>query len=107
MRTRLLAASCILGAAIAASLGCTAKVTPSAAGAAGATGSAGTGAGTGRGGSGTAGTSGSAGTGGGPIIGTDAGSDAACAPSVTCTPAGGQYCGKIGNGCKGGSLECG
>ncbi len=108
MGTRLLGASCILGAAIAASLGCAAKVTPSAAGSAGATGSAGTSASTGRGGSGgTAGTSGAAGTGGGPIIGTDAGSDAACAPSVTCTPAGGQYCGKIGNGCKGGSLECG
>ncbi|HEY5449187.1 MAG TPA: carboxypeptidase-like regulatory domain-containing protein, partial [Polyangia bacterium] len=94
-------------AVVAGSLGCTAKVTPSAAGAAGATGSAGTSATTGRGGSGTAGTSGAAGTGGGPIIGTDAGSDAACTPSVTCMPAGGQYCGKIGNGCKGGSLECG
>jgi hypothetical protein len=26
---------------------------------------------------------------------------------VGCAPAGGQYCGKIGNGCKGGLLDCG
>ena len=51
-----------------------------------------------------------AGTGGNtPVITIDGGgsSDAACTPSTTCAPAGGQYCGKIGNGCKGGSLECG
>ena len=44
-----------------------------------------------------------------PVITIDGGgsSDAACTPSTTCAPAGGQYCGRIGNGCKGGSLECG
>ena len=68
-------------------------------GASGAAGSGGT--------TGAAGSSATAGTGGGIVIATDAGTDAACTPSVTCKPAGGQYCGKIGNGCKGGSLECG
>jgi hypothetical protein len=28
-------------------------------------------------------------------------------PSVVCDPPGGQYCGKIGNGCKGQTLDCG
>ena len=78
------------------------------------TGTGGAGGATARGGTGgtmgptgTAGTS-ATGTAGGPGIAVDAGSgDGACTPSVTCTPAGGQYCGKIGNGCKGGSLECG
>jgi hypothetical protein len=104
----------VLGAALLASVGCTAKVTPkSGAGTGGSTGGTGGSVGsTGQGGSagatGTAGSTGTGGAGGIIVIGTDAGSDAACTPSVTtCTPAGGQYCGKIGNGCRGGSLECG
>jgi hypothetical protein len=94
----------LLGALVAASLGC-AKVMPGAlTGTGGATsGAAGTGALAGQ-----SGTMGRAGTGGTVVIATDAGSsDAACTPLVSCMPAGGQYCGKIGNGCKGGSLECG
>jgi hypothetical protein len=108
-----LPAACALGALLAACVGCTAKVTPNG----GATGGAnsGTARTTGSAGSvgsvgstGTAGTTPITGTGGAPVIETDAGSsDAACTPSFTCTPVGGQYCGKIGNGCKGGSLECG
>jgi hypothetical protein len=100
---------CALGAALAATLGC-AKVTSTAmpAGTGGVTGAAGSPAPAGVAGSpgaaGTAGPTGSAGTAGG---GVDAGSDAGCTPSVTCLPAGGQYCGKIGNGCKGGLLDCG
>ena len=35
---------------------------------------------------------------------TDAGTN--CSTAVTCTPEGGQYCGKIGNGCLG-TLDCG
>jgi hypothetical protein len=49
------------------------------------------------------GVSGTVGTGGA----TGAGGTGACVPSVTCNPPGGQYCGKIGNGCPGGSMECG
>ena len=61
----------------------------------------------GSGGSRTTGSGGSSATGG--SIGTDAGaSDAACVPTVTtCTQPGGTYCGKIGNGCPGGSVDCG
>ena len=92
---------------LAAALGCSAGV-KSTAGTGGAGAGSGVGGSTGAAGSpGTAGTIATAGTGGGPLISVDAGSDAACTPSVTCTPAGGHYCGKIGNGCKGGSLECG
>ena len=106
MRIRLLGTcpSLVLGVALAASLGCSAGVKATA-----GTGGSGTGpgaAGT-TGAAGSTGAAGTAGTGGGPVISVDAGSDAACTPSVTCTPTGGQYCGKIGNGCKGGSLECG
>src|SRR5262245_44391407 len=90
-------ARAVLGAALATSLGC-AKVAPnSAAGAGGSTGTPGS--------AGAAGTT--ATTGGGGTSGSDAGNNA-CTPTVTtCTPAGGQYCGKIGNGCSGGKLECG
>src|SRR5262245_46678058 len=93
---------CLLGAVLASSLACSAKVMPgSTVGSGGATG--GTNAG-GGGSTGTSGTTGTTGTGGTIVIATDGGSsDAACTPSVTCTPAGGQYCGKIGNGCRGGS----
>jgi len=35
------------------------------------------------------------------------GTGGACEPSASCTPAGGQYCGVIGNGCPGGKLDCG
>jgi hypothetical protein len=72
-------------------------------GAAGVTGATGVGGSTGAGGgvitgaAGVLGASGSTGTGG----------TAACTPSVVCNPPGGQYCGKIGNGCPGGSIECG
>jgi hypothetical protein len=72
-------------------------------GAAGVNGATGVGGSTGAGGgiitgaAGVLGASGSTGTGG----------TAACTPSVVCNPPGGQYCGKIGNGCPGGSIECG
>jgi hypothetical protein len=46
-------------------------------------------------GTGTAGTVGTGGTGG------------ACTASVNCDPPGGRYCNTIGNGCKGGKVECG
>jgi hypothetical protein len=99
-----------LGAALVAVLGCAKVMTQSTPGTGGATG--GSGAAGGHAGSpgtptGTAGAPPTTGTAGSISIGTDGGSDAACTPSVTCTPPGGQYCGKIGNGCKGGSLECG
>ncbi len=35
------------------------------------------------------------------------GTGGACVPSATCMPAGGQYCGVIGNGCPGQKLDCG
>jgi hypothetical protein len=80
--------------------GATAGITGGAGRAGGATGTAGA-----TGSAGSVGTiTGAAGTTGG---GADAGSDAACMPSVSCTPTGGRYCGKIGNGCPGGSIECG
>jgi len=72
------------------------------------TGSGGTGPRTsGSGGTAATGSGGSSATGG--TIGTDGGgSDAACVPTVTtCTQPGGTYCGKIGNGCPGGSIDCG
>ena len=103
---------CLFGVALAAALGCSAGV-KSTSGSAGSQGGAATGGNVGSAGAvgtGSAGTSGAAGTGGStPVITIDGGgsSDAACTPSTTCAPAGGQYCGKIGNGCKGGSLECG
>jgi hypothetical protein len=97
-----------LGAVLAAPLGCAKIMSGTPSGTGGAAAGTGAGGSTGAAGStGTAGTVATAGTGGGPIISVDAGSDAACTPSVTCMPAGGRYCGKIGNGCKGGSLECG
>jgi hypothetical protein len=78
-------------------------------GAGGTTGGSGAGGAAGRGGStGAAGTAAPTGAGGTIVIGTDAGmTDAPCTPSVTCTPAGGRYCGTIGNGCRGQRLECG
>jgi hypothetical protein len=99
-------AQCVLGVTLAASLGCAKVNSMAAAGTGGVTGS-GTGGATGASGStGAAGTTATTGTAGTTGSGTDAGGDAACIPSVSCTPAGGQYCGKIGNGCKGGSLDC-
>jgi hypothetical protein len=66
----------------------------------GATGSAGT---TGSGGdSGLLGVAGTTGAGGMSMV--DAGM---CTPSVSCIPPGGQYCGEIGNGCRGGKQDCG
>jgi hypothetical protein len=62
----------------------------SATGAGGNTGSAGTAVVTG-----TAGATGSGGAGG------------ACSSAVVCNPPGGNYCGKIGTGCPGQSLDCG
>src|SRR6185369_16689077 len=49
------------------------------------------------------------GTGGTTVVTGSGGSgaDAACTSTVTCTPAGGEYCGTIGNGCPGGSINCG
>ena len=49
------------------------------------------------------------GTGGSPGVTGSGGSsaDAACTSTVTCTPPGGEYCGTIGNGCPGGSINCG
>lgn len=49
------------------------------------------------------------GTGGSPVVTGSGGSsaDAACTSTVTCTPVGGEYCGTIGNGCPGGSINCG
>jgi hypothetical protein len=80
--------------------GATGVITGGAGRAGGATGTAGA-----TGSAGSVGTiTGAAGTSGG---GADAGGDAACMPTVSCTPAGGRYCGKIGNGCPGGSIECG
>jgi len=39
--------------------------------------------------------------------GTDGGADGGmCLPSVNCMPPTGRYCGTIGNGCPGGTLEC-
>ncbi len=72
------------------------------------TGTGGSGPGTsGSGGSTATGSGGSSATGG--AIGSDGGApDAACVPTVTtCTQPGGTYCGKIGNGCPGGSIDCG
>jgi hypothetical protein len=99
---------CLLGAALAASLAC-AKVNPmSTPGTGGVTGGAGTAGPAGAAGAtGTAGTTATTGGAGTTGSGTDAGSDLACTPSVTCAPPGGQYCGKIGNGCKGQTLDCG
>ena len=66
------------------------------AGATGTAGAGGTSIATGAGGdSGATGATGAGGTGG------------ACVPSVVCTPPGGRYCGMIGNGCKGETLDCG
>jgi hypothetical protein len=105
VRIRVPGLPCLV-AALALSLGC-AKVMPgSLAGTGGASGVAGASGTTGSSGRGGA-IGGATGTGGSIAIATDGGSDAMCTPSVTCTPAGGQYCGKIGNGCKGGSLDCG
>jgi len=89
-----------------ATAGC-AKVTEKptmlgAAGAGGMTGTAGTGSGTA--GTGTTGTAGTTGAGTAGTTGTDAGM---CTPTITCMPPGGQYCHVIGNGCKGGSIDCG
>jgi hypothetical protein len=58
---------------------------------------------------GTAGTGGSTTTGLGGFGGVTGagGTGGACVPTYTCTPAGGQYCNTIGNGCKGQKLECG
>src|SRR6187551_2861007 len=100
---------CLLGVTLIASLGC-AKVMPDApTGAGGVTGAGGGGRSTGvAGATGAAGTRAPTGSGGTIVITLDGGSgDAACTPSVTCTPAGGRYCGTIGNGCPGGRLECG
>jgi hypothetical protein len=93
-----------LGAALlaSASFGCAKVTSEPMAGADGSTGPIGPPSSAGSGG--RAGTV--VGTGGATLIGT--GPDGAvCTPSVTCTPPGGQYCGRIGNGCSGGSLECG
>jgi hypothetical protein len=100
------AAAAVLCAALAASAGCAGvKNMATMAGSAGATGATGTAGATGNAGvSGTAGTTGTSGTSG---TGTDGGSDVACTASVSCMPPGGQYCGTIGNGCKGQSLDCG
>ena len=95
--------------ALVASLGCNAGVKGSQTGTGGAgasSGVAGTGV-TGTAGSGaTTGSAGATGS-GGTGTGQDAGPDAVCAPTVTCMPPGGQYCNEIGNGCKGGVLDCG
>src|SRR5580692_157225 len=47
------------------------------------------------------------GTGGTTVVTGSGGSspDAGCTSTVTCTPAGGEYCGTIGNGCPGRSEE--
>jgi len=91
-----------VGVAFVAALGCSAGVKATPTGAAGAGGSSGVDAGADRpaivGAAGFGGSLGTAGAGG---------PDAACTPSVTCTPPGGTYCGKIGNGCRGQALECG
>jgi hypothetical protein len=100
--------SAAAGIAMAMALGCSAGVKQTVAGIAGASG---TDAGADR----PIIMSGTAGTGGQPIptgfagaIGTGgAGGTEQCTPSVTCMPAGGRYCNTIGNGCKGGMLECG
>ena len=47
---------------------------------------------------------------GGTFVTTGSGGsspDAGCTSTVTCTPVGGEYCGTIGNGCPGGSIDCG
>ena len=68
----------------------------------------------GAGAGGTAGTMGSRGgtTGAAGVISIggstgSGGTGGACVPSATCMPAGGQYCGVIGNGCPGQKLDCG
>ena len=95
-----------LGVALAAALGCSAgvKATP-------------TGTGGGAGGAGAVdagadrpvvtGVAGTTGAGGSFGVAGTGGPDAACVPTVTCTPPGGTYCGRIGNGCRGQALECG
>jgi len=75
----------LLAAAVAAALGC-AGTKRNATGGGGSDGGAGIGGLTGAGGQTATGTGGAGGTGG------------ACTP-VSCTPAGGQYCGMIGDGC--------
>lgn len=60
---------------------------------------------TGRGG--TGGTGNSTGTGGVSVSTGTGGAGGSCTPSVVCTPPGGQYCGRIGNGCLGQALDCG
>ena len=58
-------------------------------------------------GSGSGGASGAPGNDARPQIIIDAGGEGGgCMPSVTCSPAGGQYCGVIGNGCFG-TMDCG
>jgi hypothetical protein len=66
---------------------------------------------------GAAGVVGAAGSSGGGLLGTagvisvggstGTGGSGACMPSATCTPPGGQYCGVIGNGCLGQTIDCG
>jgi len=76
-------------------------------GAGGSTGKGGT-VGTGGGAGGSTGSGGSSVTGNGGSSPVDAGPDVPCVPTVTtCTQPGGTYCGTIGNGCAGGSLDCG
>src|SRR6185295_20086954 len=56
---------------------------------------------------GRAGAAGGNGTGGRPQAIIDAaGEGGGCNSGVTCNPAGGQYCGVIGNGCFG-TIDCG
>jgi hypothetical protein len=64
------------------------------------------------GGAGASATGGSAGAGhqatGGSTRADGGGADVPCVPTVTtCTQPGGTYCSTIGNGCPGGSLDCG
>src|SRR5215467_8592533 len=50
------------------------------------------------------------GSGGSTVVTGSGGSgdvDMSCTPNVSCTPPGGEYCGTIGNGCPGGSINCG
>jgi hypothetical protein len=97
--------SVAMAGALVLALGCSAGVKQTS-GAAGATGTGGTAT------AGSAGAGGVTGSGGsvtpiGTAGSTGAGGATACVPSVTCTPAGGRYCNVIGNGCKGGMLDCG
>jgi hypothetical protein len=91
--------TCALAAAACAGTKAKPSDTPDASGAGGMAGTLG-------------GTAGTTGVGGGGLINVGgntgtAGTGGACVPSATCTPAGGRYCGIIGNGCPGMKLDCG